>query len=110
MTGAGREDQPEKAPKTPLWGSPKAEWGQPTPPPVRNGVAVVGLVLGLVGLLLSWTGAGGLLLGLGAVGAGVRAHREVRRGAADNPGLATVAIVLGVLAVAGGVVAIAVAT
>jgi hypothetical protein len=93
-----------------LWDSPPAEWGKPPPKPVRDGLAVAGLVVGVFAVLLCWTGLPGVLLGLGAAGLGLRGHQEARRGRAHNPGLATVSTVLGAVAVVGGVVALLLAT
>ena len=99
-----------KPDRKPLWDAPPAEWGAPSPPPVRDGLAVSGLVLGILAVLVSWTGLPGLLLGLGATGLGVRARIEARRGRAHNSGLAGASTALGLLAVAGAIVALVLAT
>lgn len=70
--------------------------GAPMPP--RNGMGVTALVLGVIGLVASCSVAGGLVLGISAIIIGVLAKGRVKRGEANNGGVATTGIVLGVLA------------
>jgi hypothetical protein len=82
--------------------------GYPAPPPVqvphgvvgpRNGLGVAALVLAIIGLVLVWSVIGGIVLGLVAVVIGVAARARCKRGEADNMGIATSGIVLGIIAV-----------
>lgn len=86
--------------------------GYPPPPPPpyanqgygpytsapRNGLGTAALVLGIVGLLTSWSVVGGLLFGLGAVACGVMGRGRVKQGLADNGVVAGAGIALGALA------------
>jgi hypothetical protein len=86
--------------------------GYPPPPPPpyansaygpytaapRNGMGTTALVLGIVGLLTSWSVVGGLLFGLGAVACGVIGRNRVKEGLADNAVVAGAGIALGALA------------
>jgi amino acid transporter len=71
------------------------------PPPTapRNGLGIAALVLAIVGLVLCWTVAGGVILGLVAVILGIVGRGRVKRGEATNGGVAIAGIVLGVLAI-----------
>ena len=60
-----------------------AAYGPYTAAP-RNGMGTTALVLGIVGLLTSWSVVGGLLFGLGAVACGVIGRNRVKEGLADN--------------------------
>jgi len=72
-----------------------------TPPPVgpKNGLGIASLIIAIVGLLFVWTVAGGLILGIVAVVIGLAARGRVKRGEADNGGVAIAGIVLGLLAI-----------
>lgn len=86
--------------------------GYPPPPPPpyanqgygpytsapRNGIGTAALILGIVGLLTSWSVIGGLLFGLGAVTCGIIGRSRVREGLANNAVVAGAGIVLGALA------------
>lgn len=86
--------------------------GYPPPPPPpyanqgygtypsspRNGVGTGALVLGIVGLLTSWSVVGGLLFGLGAVACGIIGRSRVKEGLANNAVVAGAGIALGALA------------
>lgn len=86
--------------------------GYPPPPPPpyanqgygvypsspRNGVGTAALVLGIVGLLTSWSVVGGLLFGLGAVACGIVGRGRVKEGLANNAVVAGAGIALGALA------------
>ena len=89
----------------------RQSYGQPTQPgygppaspyaPKRtNGVAIAALVLGIIGLLTFWVPILGLVLGLIALVLGIVG---VRRGP-NGKGMAVAGIVLGTLAVIGGVI------
>jgi hypothetical protein len=74
--------------------------GYPAPPTgPRNGLGVAALVLAIVGLVLCWTVAGGIILGLCAVIIGFVARGRVTHGEATNGGVAIAGIVLGILAI-----------
>ncbi len=74
-----------------------AAYGPYTAAP-RNGMGTTALVLGIVGLLTSWSVVGGLLFGLGAVACGVIGRGRVKAGLADNAVVAGAGIALGALA------------
>jgi hypothetical protein len=77
------------------------------PPPLltpRNGLGIAALILAVLGLLFSWTIAGGIILGLVALIIGFLARGRVKRGEATNGGLAVSGIVLGALAIVLGLV------
>jgi len=65
----------------------------------RNGLGVASLVLAIAGLLSVWSVVGGIILGIVGAVLGVVGWRRVRRGEADNGGIAIAGIVLGVMAV-----------
>ena len=70
----------------------------------RNGLGTVALVIGVVALLVSWTGFGGLLAGLAAEIAGILAYRRFHQGEATNGGAAPAGILLGFFSVIIGLV------
>lgn len=81
--------------------------GYPVPPPAnmpRNGLGTAALILAIVGLVLCWSIAGGVILGLCAVIIGFVARGRVKRGEATNGGVAVAGIVLGVVAIIAGLV------
>ncbi len=82
-----------------------------SPPPIgmRNGLGVAALVLALISLPAALTIVGGLILGSTAIVLGVLGRGRVRRGEADNGGVATAGIVLGALGVVLSLVMIIVA-
>lgn len=86
---------------------PYAGW---TPPPTgpKNGLGIASLVIAIVGLVLVWSVFGGVILGTVAIVIGFVAHGRVRRGEANNGGVAIAGIVLGVLALVGGLAFIAI--
>lgn len=107
----------QTAPPNPYPYPPGVQLGYPPPPyppyrPAgpRNGLGIAALVLAIAALLLVWSVAGGIILG--AVGAvlGLLARRRVKRGEADNGGVAIAGIVLGIVAVVVGLVFAAVWT
>lgn len=78
------------------------------PPVLRNGLGVAALVVAIIGLLGSFSVAGGIVLGIAAVILGFLGRNRVRRGEADNGGVALAGIVLGVLAIIAGLFFIAI--
>jgi hypothetical protein len=85
-------------PPQPYYGYPP----QPTRP--RNGLGIMSLVLAIIALLGVWSVVAGIILGLAAVVIGFLARGRVKRGRANNGGVAIAGIVLGALAVVVGVV------
>jgi hypothetical protein len=70
----------------------------PTPSAASNGMGTAGLVLGIIGLVLSWVPAWGLLLGVLAATFGAIGYSKARRGMATNSGSAIAGLVMGILA------------
>jgi hypothetical protein len=107
--GAPAYDSGRPAPQQPGWGPASAPgsapgydpagYGQQQPVVRRNGLGVAALVLGILALLTSITLVGGIVLGLAAVVLGVLGRGRVQRREADNGGVATAGIVLGVLGI-----------
>jgi hypothetical protein len=93
----------------PQYGQPyqQQQYGSVQRGPARNGLGIAALVLGILGLLTSWLVIGavpGLIaIVLGAIGLG-----RVKRGEANNRGMAITGIVLGVLSLIVAAVVIAV--
>ena len=77
-----------------------------TPPPTspRNGLGVAALVIAIVGLVSSFTVAGGIILGIVAVVIGFAARGRVKRGEANNGGVALAGVILGFVAIIIGLV------
>lgn len=109
----GESDGPPQSPHG-AWSGPNAPgaYGPPpqpypgfTPPPTgrRNGLGAGSLVLGLVALVATITIFGGAILGIAAAGMGLLARRRVKRGEANDGGLAMAGIVLGIVAIAASV-------
>jgi hypothetical protein len=83
--------------------------GYPPPPLVRrNGLGITSLVLAIIALISVWSVAGGIILGIAAVVIGFVAWGRVKRGQANNGGVAIAGIVLGALAVIVGLAFIAI--
>lgn len=82
--------------------------GYPAPPVLRNGLGIAALIVAIIGLLGSFSVAGGIIMGLAAVILGFLGRNRVRRGAADNGGVALAGIILGVLAIIAGLFFIAI--
>ncbi|KAA0109634.1 DUF4190 domain-containing protein [Mycolicibacterium sp. P1-5] len=81
-----------------------------TPPPTgpRNGLGVTALVVAIVALLSSFSVVGGIILGIVAVIIGFAGRGRVKRGEANNGGVALAGIILGFLAIVVGLAFIAV--
>jgi Domain of unknown function (DUF4190) len=84
--------------------SPALYYGYP-PPPVapKNGVGIASLVLAIVALLSVWTVFVAVVLGPAAVVVGIIGRGRVKRGTANNDGVAIAGIALGALAIIVGV-------
>lgn len=68
----------------------------------KNGVGIASLVIAIVGLATSFTVAGGLVLGTGAVALGFAGRGRISRGEAENGGMAVTGIAVGSVAIAAG--------
>lgn len=79
----------------------------PTPATPKNGFGIASLVIAVIALLSVWSVLGGIVGGIIAVALGVIGRGRVRRGHANNGGVAIAGIVLGALAVILGLVFIA---
>lgn len=76
----------------------------------RNGLGIASLVLAVIGLIAVATVFAPIVLGLVAVVLGIVAHLRVKRGAANNGGVAIAGMVLGGLAIVVGLAFIAIWT
>jgi hypothetical protein len=90
---------------------PPPPYGYP-PPPVapRNGLGIASLVLAIIALLSVWSVVVAIVLGLVAVVIGFFGRGRVKRGTANNGGVAIAGIVLGTLAVVVGLAFVAIWT
>lgn len=85
-------------------GYPPPPW-QPYPgyfPPAaapRNGLGIASLVIAVVALVLVWSVFGAVILGAIAAVIGLVARERVKRGEANNGGVAVAGIVLGIVAI-----------
>ena len=68
----------------------------------KNGLGLAALILAIIGLLLCWSVAGGIVLGVVAVILGFLGRGRVKRGEADNGGVAIAGIALGFVAIIAG--------
>ncbi|WP_428340016.1 DUF4190 domain-containing protein [Mycobacterium sp.] len=82
-------------------------YAPPTPVDPKNGLGIAALVLAVIGLFSVATVFAPIVLGAVAVVIGVGARGRVRRGVADNGGVAIAGIVLGGLAIVVGLAFIA---
>lgn len=80
------------------------------PPPTgpRNGLGIAALVIAIVALLSSFSVVGGIILGIVAVIIGFAGRSRVKRGEANNGGVALAGVILGFLAIIVGLAFIAV--
>ncbi len=86
---------------------PQQQGGFNYPPPAsapRNGLGIAALVVAIIALLSVY---GGLILGIVAVILGFLGRGRVKRGEANNGGVAMAGIVLGFLAIVVSIVAVA---
>jgi hypothetical protein len=91
--------------------SPPQFYGQPPMPVMpKNGLGIAALVLAVIALVSVATVFAPIILGVVAVVIGFFGHGRVKRGAANNGGVAIAGIVLGALAVIVGLAFIAVWT
>ncbi|MCG7593462.1 DUF4190 domain-containing protein [Mycobacterium sp. PSTR-4-N] len=77
------------------------------PPPTsapKNGMGTAALILAIIGVVLCWSIAGGIVLGLSAIVIGIIGRGRVKRGEATNGGVATAGIVLGAVAIVAALV------
>ncbi|WP_037870780.1 DUF4190 domain-containing protein [Streptomyces sp. SPB074] len=79
-----------------------ASWQGQTPP--GGGLAVAALVCGIAAVVLCWTIAGGIILGVLGLVFGIIAMRRSQRTGAPNRGLGIAGLVLGGVGVIGGAV------
>ncbi len=87
---------------------PYAGYPPPPPNPPKNGLGLAALVVAIVGLVLCWSVVGGVIAGVVAVILGFLGRGRVKRGEADNGGIAIAGIVLGFLSIVVGLVFIAI--
>jgi hypothetical protein len=120
-TSSGRREKPEGTPEpAPPYPNPypyqqlpgpysngypaPPRYGYPPPPmEPKNGLGIASLVLAIVGLLSVWTVFVALVLGPAAVIVGFFGRGRVKRGSANNGGVALAGILLGALAIIVGV-------
>ena len=74
-------------------------YGTPPAGPKRNGLGVAALVLGVLAVLTCWTVVIGFVLGVLAIIFGVVGRGRAKRGEADNRGIATAGLVLGIVGI-----------
>jgi hypothetical protein len=81
-----------------------------TPPPTgpKNGLGIASLVIAIVALVSSFSVFGGIILGIVAVVMGFAARGRVKRGDANNGGVAIAGIVLGFVSIVAGLAFIAI--
>ena len=90
---------------------PQPYYGYPRPPLApKNGLGIASLVLAIIALLSVWSVFAPIILGLIAVVIGFLGHGRVKRGIANNGGVAIAGIVLGALAIIVGLAFIAIWT
>ncbi|MGB3476394.1 MAG: DUF4190 domain-containing protein [Mycobacterium sp.] len=73
------------------------------PPALRNGAGIAALIVAIAGIVTALSVIGGVALGLAAIVLGIIGRGRVKRGEADNGGVALAGIVLGALAVIAGI-------
>lgn len=89
---------------------PAPQYSGYAPPPAvpRNGLGTASLVIGIFALLSSPTIGGGVILGILAIILGVVGRGRVKRGEANNGGVAISGVVLGVLGLIAGLASLAI--
>jgi hypothetical protein len=79
--------------------TPQPYWGFSAPPAnPKNGLGIASFIVAIIGILVSLTLVGGVILGSAAVIMGAVARTRVRHGQATNGGVAIAGIVLGIVA------------
>ena len=98
---AGQYTGPPQGPYPGAYPPPPSPYGTYPGAPVarRNGIGLASLVTALVALVATFTIFGGIALGLVAVVLGVIGRMRVKRGEADNGGVAVAGIIVGVVAI-----------
>lgn len=77
------------------------------PPAPRNGLGIAALIVGVLALLSSPSMAGGIVLGIAAVALGFVGRARVKRGEANNGGVALAGIIVGVVGIIAGLAFVA---
>ena len=93
-------------PPPPQYGAYPSGYPPPAATSPQNGLGVASLVVAIVAL---FSVVGGIVLGVVAIILGFLGRGRVKRGEADNGGIATAGIVLGLLSIIESIVVIAIA-
>ncbi|WP_020107907.1 DUF4190 domain-containing protein [Nocardia sp. 348MFTsu5.1] len=95
------------SPQHPITPAPQPYYQQPAPiNPEKNGLGIAAIICALIGLLfclVPFTGFIGLALGITALILGLAGWSRVRKNKATNKKTAISAVVLAILAIAGGI-------
>ena len=86
--------------------APYGDYYSPGPP--KNGMGVAALVVAIIALISSVSVVGGIVLGIVAVILGFIGRGRVKSGEANNGGVATAGIILGVISIIAGLAFIAI--
>jgi hypothetical protein len=108
-----RSSGPPPHPSYPYPPYPPSQPYPPVTPPLRgprNGLGTASLVFAVVALLCVWSVFGGVILGGVAIVLGIVGYGRVRRGEANNGGVAIAGIVLGGMAIVVGPIFVAIWT
>jgi Domain of unknown function (DUF4190) len=112
---------PPYPPPPPMGYGPGYGLGYPPPPPqpyagyqppimtMRNGLGIAALILALLSLPAALTIVGGFVLGIAAIILGVMGRNRVKKGEANNGGVAIAGIVLGAFGVLLSIIMVVVA-
>ncbi|HVM26554.1 MAG TPA: DUF4190 domain-containing protein [Mycobacteriales bacterium] len=104
----GAQGEPFREPGPhPAGGAPAAGYGAGHRGPMKNGLGIAALVVGVLSLPAAFTIIGGVVLGLLAIVLGLVGRGRAKRGEADNGGMALAGVVLGALGVVLSVVLVA---
>ena len=87
---------------------PYPGYGPPAPTGPRNGLGIASLAVAIVALVSSFSVAGGIVLGIVAVVLGFAARGRVKKGEANNGGVALAGIILGFVSIVVGLAFIAI--
>lgn len=93
-------------PPAPQYGAQYGGYPPPAPPAPKNGLGVASLVVAIIAL---FSVVGGVVLGVVAIILGFLGRGRVKRGEANNGGIAIAGIVLGALSIVVSIVVIAIA-